>query len=133
MLGGRGIGDFKYKEYFNGFKISKIRTVKNDGNSFYRAFMFGLLEQLILNKGIYELKHILGDISNLLDRDFIKNNMPINKIELQIKLISIIKYLESENINNAYETFIKSYFTNDDWDNVSLRLNTSLITIFKIL
>ena len=84
------------------------RNIQGDGNSFYRAFMFGLIEFYILNNSLNILKEIISEISseNLINV-YIENNIDY-KIPFII-LGAIIKLLTEDKRERAYELFIKSY------------------------
>ena len=84
------------------------RNTLGDGNSFYRAFMFSLLEYYILNNSINELNEIISEItSDKLLEIYKKQELEYN-IPFTI-LGAILKLLSNNNIEKAYELFIKSY------------------------
>jgi len=132
MLEKNGMSYFVEKINFDESKIRKLRMVLKDGDSFYRSFMFALIEHHIINNHQLKLKEILCDIGNHLDKDFLKNNTPINKLTLQCTLFSIIKYLQSNDIKKAYEIFIKSYFIDENWDIVRIIFMLIILIIFII-
>ena len=55
--------------YFNSIDKDKLsgiflqRESIKDGNSFYRMFMFGIIEYYILSKNLHEIKKILFDVN----------------------------------------------------------------------
>ena len=116
MLEKNGMGHFNEKINFDESKIRKLRMVQNDGDSFYRSFMFSLIEYHIINNHIHELKEFLCDIGNHLDKDFIKKNKTINKHILQAVFVLILNNMKKKNIKKAYEIFIKAYYIDENWD-----------------
>ena len=129
MLEMNGMGYFIEKINFEDSKIRKIRMVKSDGDSFYRSFMFALLEYHIIKNNLMELNEILSDIGNLLDKDFLKNNIVIrfiviNKNAVQAVLKKIYDLLLTKRKTEAYQVFIMAYFIDDNFDIV--------ITILKL-
>ena len=110
---------FKYnleentKLYINCFKsFSYWRNIEGDGNSFYRTFMFGLIEYYILNKSEEELNQIISEISSdKLINVYKEYNINYNKCF--IILGAIIHLLCKNNIEKAYDLFIKSYLLED--------------------
>ena len=110
---------FKYnleentKLYINCFKsFSYWRNIEGDGNSFYRTFMFGLIEYYILNRSEEELNQIISEISSdKLINVYKEYNINYNKCF--IILGAIIHLLCKNNIEKAYDLFIKSYLLED--------------------
>jgi hypothetical protein len=90
--------------------IHSWRMILGDGNCFYRAFMFALIESFILNRDLYNLRKLVFDINANLGMQLYKNNVPIDKSELNITFYLIIDYLENGSIAEAYDVFMKSYY-----------------------
>ena len=84
------------------------RNIDGDGNSFYRAFMFSLLEYYILNNNINELNGIISEITSNQLLEIYKKQELDYKIPFII-LGAILKLLSNNNIEKAYDLFIKSY------------------------
>ena len=98
-----------YKEY-----IFNYRTIKGDGNCYYRAVMFRYFEIIIINKEISLLQNIISDMYNsfnseeILSRKEIKMNT-VFKAELPLKImIIILDSIQKNNIELAHFIFVKS-------------------------
>jgi len=97
-------------------KISKDlvywRLVLGDGNCFYRAFVFSLLELWILQSNLSNLEKMLCDFFFVLELE--KNNCLIkqnafNKFETGAILFLIIENIRQKNKRKAYKILIKAY------------------------
>ena len=99
--------------------IFKWRKINNDENCFYRAIMFGLLENIILTDNIMLIKEFIilfNEKINLNNPKVNSNNLIQKTIELIDKdLILQILYTiylamdNPENVGNPYEILIKSF------------------------
>ena len=100
------------------------RSSYNDGDSFYRAFMFGYIEQCILDNNIYSIKKLLYDIySNKLTFD--NRNYEVNYLEVFSVLDIIIFKMEKDSTAEIVQFFNRTYCMLDN-------LNKSLIKYMKI-
>ena len=105
--------DCNTKIYLNSYKnFNYWRSVKGDGNSFYRTFMFSLIEYYILYNIIEELRKLISEISsdNLIEE---YNN---NKIDYKLPFYifgTILHLLSKGEIKEAYDIFINSYLLKD--------------------
>lgn len=84
------------------------RNIEGDGNSFYRAFMFSLLEYYILNNNLNEMNEIISEITSNKLLEIYKKQ----ELDYKIPFIifgAILKLLSNNNIEKAYDIFIKSY------------------------
>ena len=101
------------KIYLNCFKTFNYwRSIQGDGNSFYRTFMFSLIEYYILYKYIYELKQLISEISSDdLIKEYNEHNINYN-LSFYI-LGTILHLLSKDEIKEAYDLFIKSYLLKD--------------------
>ena len=108
---------FIYKfSFYPGYKLiletydhfSYWRNSINDGDSFYRMFIFSLLENYITNKNIQELEIL---ISEILNKKFCKLYKKENIDDILIKDIFsiILNYLKNDEIKEAYEFLLKVY------------------------
>ena len=88
------------------------RNIDGDGNSFYRAFMFSLLEYYILNNNLNELNEIISEITSNQLLEIYKKQELDYKIPFII-LGAILKLLSNNNIEKAYDLFFKSYLLKD--------------------
>ena len=98
-----------YDEY-----IFNYRTIKGDGNCYYRAAIFRYFEIIILNKEISLLRNIILDMKNsfnseeIMSRKEIKMNT-VFKAELPLKImIIILDLIQKENVELAHLIFLKS-------------------------
>ena len=93
-------------------EISFWRSVLGDGNCFYRAFMFSLLESYILNCDYKSLKRIMYDIKNIRDIKFKRKDFNLKKHLYEILAIFFIIIDELEHFNDirkAYSYLLKAY------------------------
>lgn len=94
------------------------RSVESDGNSFYRAAMFAVLENFIVKNLREQLNQIISEIT--CDRFIqIYKDKEIN-YEIPFYILSTILFLlENNKIEEAYFLFIKSYSLKDNsFDNM---------------
>jgi hypothetical protein len=91
-------------------EVHSWRLILGDGNCYYRAFMFAMIENFILNKDLYSIRKLLFDVNNIIDAQFSKKNVVIDKSEINIAFYLILDYLENGSIQEAYDVFIKSYY-----------------------
>ena len=93
-------------------KFFKWRRILGDGDSFYRVFMFSILEAYILSNNIKELNFLISEITS---NEFIEiyKEKKIN-YEICFSIFSIIlKLVENKDSINAYNIFLKSYLLKD--------------------
>ena len=88
------------------------RNIDGDGNSFYRSFMFSLLEYYILNNNLNELNEIISEITSNQLLEIYKKDKLNYKVSFII-LGAILKLLSNNNIEKAYDLFFKSYLLKD--------------------
>ena len=110
--------------------INCWRAIAQDGNRFYRSIIFSWLEYLIFNKKTNILKII---ISNLYIK-FDVSNEKIKNLPFQLKkqftsdekytaitlLEIIIRFIEKDNIEEAYLTLIKGFNVTRTFDRVMI-------------
>ena len=97
--------------------ISKARFILNDGDSFYRAFMFALIEHYILYKNIYELKKLIYAVSKKLrSKIFKRKNAETNLNEILWIFYLLYSNLQEGNIQNAYSIFFTAININKNFD-----------------
>ena len=94
--------------------VFNYRTIKGDGNCYYRAVMFRYFEILILNKEVSLLRNIIFDMKDsfysneITSRKEIKMNT-VFKAELPLKImIIILDLVKKNNIELAHLIFLKS-------------------------
>lgn len=104
------------EEFIN--ELDLFRIVYPDGNGFYRAVMFGYLEMQILNKNVNELIRFTFDFNNLIEKQLKGRNIQINKAEVLSIMYLIIELIIREEVELAYNYFIKSYFVCSSYDMV---------------
>ena len=111
--------------------IFNYRTIKGDGNCFYRAVIFRYFEIIILNKKIDLLKNIICDIkesfksNEIISRVRIKFDTILNTYFLKI-LIIILELLEDDRISDAHYLYVKSI-------NIYPLLDYGLIIYFRYI
>ena len=101
------------KVIINCFKAFNYwRSIQGDGNSFYRSFMFSLIEYYILYNDKVNLEQIISEITSdeliaIYGEYNINYNIPF------IILGLLLKFLSKDEIEKAYDLFIKSYLLKD--------------------
>ena len=88
------------------------RNIQADGNSFYRTFMFSLIELYILYKMEEKLRELISEITsdNLIT---IYKEYNIN-YEMPFYILgAILQLLSKDKIEKSYELFLKSYLLED--------------------
>ena len=88
--------------------FSHFRNCLNDGNSYYRIFMFSLLESYITNKNINEFEILISEILSPKFCDLYRNE-EIDDILIKDIFSIIHNYLKNDKIKNAYDLLIKVY------------------------
>ena len=106
----------KLKKY-----IYNYRTIRGDGNCFYRAVMFRYLEILILNNNIEQLQNFVSDVVNSFKSEELNLRRNISgmdiKPELTYKiLILIIDLLKKNKKESALKILVKSFITSKKFD-----------------
>ena len=100
------------KEFYKSFKIENknndveyIRYIidENDGETFYRSFMFTIIEKYILNKNKENLYMIILDIFKLYDLSYTKYNSELNNALIYFSII--YEYIELNLWEKAYDFF----------------------------
>ena len=103
--------------------IFRWRSVLGDGNCFFRAVIFGYLENIIFNRNINHLKYIMKDIDMKFDESYsktrqlpysIRNEFANMNFGLVIKILYLIYEIlvNSDNTDStlqAYEVLLKSF------------------------
>ena len=94
--------------------VFNYRTIKGDGNCYYRAVIFRYLEIIILNKEFSLLRNIIFDMKKsfisdeIMSRKEIKMNT-VFKSELPLKImIIILDLIQKNNVELAHFIFLKS-------------------------
>ena len=115
---------YKYSCYDNYvLMIDAIKTFSYwrksiyDGNSFYRVFMFSLIENYILNNNLEDIEILFSELIYEKNIEFYQEKDIDIDVFLMI-LSAIRKYLKEKNIEKAYEIFLKAYqLKNNCFDN----------------
>lgn len=103
-------------------EIKCWRESISDGDSFYRMFMFSLIEYYILNKNLHEIKKILFDVNRVYETSCHKSSKKITylfsskEIDYSIVVIIfnlIIEALKKGQIEKAYDTLLNAYNLED--------------------
>jgi hypothetical protein len=125
-------------------EIFRWRSIKGDGNCYYRAVIFALLEKIILEKNIDFLKKLALDIDKFLNPD--NENLKYLSSQIQSELISLNKnivlkifYLLIEILENkenkdtgeiCYEILIKCFNFCKSFDVVMIYLMRYMLFVF---
>lgn len=100
------------------WSLASFRHITNDGNSFFRAFMFSYLEHLILFRKLFELRSLISELfMNTLSH--IKSPQG-NLSNVTGMLLCVLNCLEQTRINEAYEFFIKCFIYSSEFDSMIL-------------
>ena len=95
------------------------RKIKTDGNSFYRTFMFALLEYYIFIKNIHEIQKVILGVMRLADDEVLSNGQ--NTIDFKEVLgifYFIYDQLSKGNYYQAYLVLLNAYkLENNAFDN----------------
>ena len=98
-----------YQLMINAYRLFNYwRPSLSDGNSFYRVFMYSLIENYITNQNINELKKLICDI---IQEDYITlyRNKGID-VDIVLQIIKkILIFVENNKIKEAYKIFNKAY------------------------
>ena len=87
--------------------IAATRFILNDGDSFYRSFMFALIEHQILSQNLLDFKKLIyGVATKTRSLIFKRKNTEINMNEVLYILYLIYMDISKGNIINAYGIFI---------------------------
>ena len=107
---------YKYSLYSNYELMLKLqknnfhfwRNILNDGDSFYRSFMFSLIENYILESNITDLEMLISEIfSSKINNIYKSQNLDTKLIKGILKLI--LSYSKKNKIKEAYHLFLKAY------------------------
>ncbi len=97
-------------------EIGGSRYILNDGNGFYRAFIFSLLESYVLNLNLIEIKKFIFDFNTKIERVLKRKDSKINKDFMNLIFSLILDAMENRKIREAYEILIKSYLLYPNFD-----------------
>ena len=120
-------GDNNIGNAFVEKEVFFYRSVLNDGNSFFRAFLFGLLETYILENNIRKFKNFISLVSNSFFIDIYSEKEKDIETEAQIsQLEKIGKCLKNNNVKDALKLLYDSFSLNNN-------LEKFLINFLKII
>ena len=95
------------------------RKVETDGDSFYRTFMFSLLEYFIFTKNIHEIQKIILAITRLSDDDILSGEQAVDFKKILVIFYFIYEQITKGNFMNAYQIMLNAYELEDhSFDNV---------------
>lgn len=103
-------------------EIKCWRESVSDGDSFYRMFMFSLIEYYILNKNLHEIKKILFDVNRIYETSSNKSSKKLTylfsskEIDYSVVVIIfnlIIESLKKNQIEKAYDILLNAYNLED--------------------
>ena len=93
------------------------RRILVDGNSFYRTFIFSLIEYYIFKKNLHEIKKIILGIARLSDEEVVVSDKKIDFKKILAVFSFIYNCLEKKKYYEAYLKFIYAYeFEKYDFD-----------------
>ena len=97
-------------------EIGGSRIILNDGNGFYRTFMFALLESRIISSDLYELRKLIFDLNTKIEKSMKRKDVKIDKDRINLIFSLIIDALENRKIREAYDILIKAYLIFQEFD-----------------
>ena len=92
-----------------------FRSVRNDGDSFYKTIIYSYLENLIINKQIDKIKLLIFEISQKIHIPLQFNDIEINKKEITAILGIIYKNIEDSNELDAINNLNKAFSKNENF------------------
>ena len=97
------------------------RSIKGDGNCFYRCIVFHLFEHIILNNNINVLRRLIFEIylcfQNKVTLNMIKGQKIIKNVDLIIEILNIIYFkLRNNQIREALKIYYISINCSQDFD-----------------
>ena len=112
------------KQYIDQLSNTFIYTRKlySDGNTFYRAFMFSMLEHFIITENINEFDKLLKSFNDILSpHNVFKNHDEKIDKEQIIHIIYLLKsFLERNEVIGAHHLLLKVYIEYPNFDLVYL-------------
>lgn len=116
--------------------IVSYREVQQDGNSFFRAFMFSYIENAVVRGDSSAVRKLFYEISQkLAKRRFIHNGM--NPVESDVRnILSILnilmELLDRNSLREAYSFMLKSYLSSQEFDSAMVKLGRIALGTFII-
>jgi hypothetical protein len=111
--------------------LFRWRAISGDGNCYFRAIMFGWLENLVFEKNAIRIKYLVIDLYKKFEDSYhntrilpqsVKNEIKNFNLALVIKILYLIyELLENNNkdcVLQAYEVLIKCFNYCSPFDNV---------------
>ena len=90
------------------------RKIETDGDSFYRTFMFSLLEYYIFTKNNHEIQKIILAITRLSDDEIISNEQSVDFNQILVIFYFIYEQITKGNHYNAYKILLNAYELEDN-------------------
>lgn len=96
--------------------LSHYRSVLCDGDGFFRAFAFSLMERLILNNKHSQIKTISYNMTSRVKEEFKYNNIAINTEPVVIITKIILTHIENNQLMEAHRVFINAFTTERNYE-----------------
>lgn len=90
------------------------RKIETDGDSFYRTFMFSLLEYYIFTKNNHEIQKIILAITRLSDDEIISNAQSVDFNQILVIFYFIYEQITKGNHYKAYKILLNAYELEDN-------------------
>ena len=111
-------------EKYNNLKdFSYFRSVKGDGNCFYRSLIFKYFEIIIFNNDIILFKNLFNDLEHCFSEQKMKNLLNVlnnnnynNLEEIFLSLIAIYVSMKEKNIKKSYKLFLNAIYAINNFD-----------------
>ena len=111
-------------EKYNNLKdFSYFRSVKGDGNCFYRSLIFKYFEIIIFNNDINLFKNLFNDLEHCFSEQKMKNLLNVlnnnnynNLEEIFLSLIAIYVSMKEKNIKKSYKLFFNAIYAINNFD-----------------
>ena len=92
------------------------RRLFSDGNTFFRAFIFAMIEHYILTENIYELNKLINNFYEITNNTFRIHDENIDREQI-LHFLFLIKFnVESKNVMAAHQVLIKVYMESPNFD-----------------
>lgn len=92
--------------------IELTRSVFSDGDGFFRAIAFSIVEYWIITQSVNKIQLMIYKIINDFGKTFDSNDFKMDQKPIIIILTLIINHMTKDSLPIAYELFVKSFLTN---------------------
>ena len=110
-------------EYFTDIFLDILyyRRARNDGDSYFKCFMFSYLEKCIIYKKIIRIKILIDEMLCNIGKNSSFKFTQVNENETLFILHYILQYLEKDDINNSIKYLNRAFCSNDNFCNTLVK------------